>query len=948
MKHFFTTIALLLFISSTSYAQRSIQGTVFDSKSGEPIEFGSVRLLKVTDSTSVQASKTDTKGDLLLTKVNPGNYILCVSFLGYTTYYQKIAVSTKNLVLKSIQLVENSKVLGTVEVKGTAAQMVVKGDTMEYNASAFKTVQNAVVEDLLKRLPGVEVSTEGKITVNGEEVKKIRVNGKKFFSDDVQMASKNIPAELIDKIQVLDQKSDMALLTGFEDNDTERIINLTFKSNRKQGTFGNVTGGAGLDTNKELRYDGNMFLNTINGDVQTAVTAGGNNTNTSRSGRGRGGWSGGGNSGITTTQNLGVNNNTIINEKVKIGGDASLNHTTNENISDSNRESYLKGTPYTNKSNNNSNNDNYSANMRLELEWKLDSLNTIILQPNLNYNRGFSDSHSDYSYLTNNDSTSWGKTKNYGNSTSLSGGFNIIYNHKSLAKKGRTLTTSLNTSASKNDNVSFNESKKTTATSVTNLNQRTSNIGDNFNYSLRMSLVEPLWNLKNFLESSVSFRNSNSSSEKAQYYRDVLGQDSLYNAEYSNNYTNKFYSETLEFNYRYVTKELNMTFGVKGEPSQTYSYTTYGNGTVRDVENEVVNFSPTGRLQYNLTKKKYARIDYRGQTDQPSVNQLQPVKNNSNLMNETVGNPLLNPSFSHRLNMLYSSFNDSTFSSFNVSLNGQITKDALVSNSVYDATGKQFSQTVNSPSMPFNLNGNIMFNIPLIKKRLHFNTSTSGGMDQRYGYSSKLATGASPLDADSLLILGDQSNTKRYSAGEQLSLTFTHEVIEMGIKARVGYSNTLNNLNPRLTETYDWSASGNVVVHLPNNMNVGTDLNYNNRMGYGGFDQSELLWNASVDKSIFKTKGVISLKLYDILRQQKNIRQSIGDNYIQYNRYNTLTSYFMLSFTYKINKFAGAKNNPADLLPGSERFGPGGDRHQRGDGPPRDGGGRGDGGGRML
>lgn len=939
MKQYCTIIALFLLASFTSYSQHSIQATVYDSQSGEPIEVAFVKLLKANDSTVVQVNKTDSKGDFLLSKVSSGNYILAVSFLGYITHYQNLTVASKNLVLKSIQLNENSKLLKTVEVKGTAAQMVVKGDTTEYNAVAFKTVQNAVVEDLLKRLPGVEVGTDGKITINGEEVKKIRVNGKKFFSDDVQMATKNIPAELIDKIQVLDQKSDMAQLTGFEDNDTERIINLTFKSNRKQGTFGNVTGGAGLDTNKELRYDGNMFLNMINGDVQTAITGGGNNTNTSRSGRGRGGWSGGNNSGITTTQNLGVNNNTIINTKFKFGGDASLNHTTNENLSESNRESYIKGKAYTNLSNDTSVNNNYSANMRLELEWKLDSLNTIIFQPNINYNRGFSDSQRQYSYLTNDTLTSWGNSNNYGNSNSLSGGFNIIYNHKSLAKKGRTFTSSFNTSASQNDNVSYNESKKQTLTSRTYLNQRTSNVGDNFNYSVRLSMVEPLWNLKNFLESSVSFRNSNSTSEKMQYYRNTLGEDSLLNSEYSNNYINKFYSETLEFNYRYVTKELNMTFGAKGEPSQTYSYTTYGNGTIRDVKNEVVNFSPTGRLQYNMAKKKFARIDYRGSTDQPSVNQLQPVKNNSNLMNETFGNPKLNPSFSHNLRMMYSSFNDSTFSSFAASINGQITKDALVSNSVYDATGKQFSQTVNSASMPFSVNGNIMFNIPIVKKRLHFNTSTSGGMDQRYGYSSKLTTGTSALDQDSMLILGDLSSTKRYNTSEQLSLTFTHEVVEAGLKARVGYSNTLNNLNPRLTETFDWSTSGNVIVHLPYNMNIGTDLNYSNRLGYGGFDQSELIWNASFDKSLFKSKGVIALKVFDILHQQKNIRQSIGDNYIQYNRYNTLTSYFMLSFTYKINKFAGMKNNPADMRQDFERLGPRGDGPPRGEGHPRDGSG---------
>ena len=308
MKNLFI-ISLFLLSALTSFAQHSIQAMVFDAKNGLPIEMGAVRLLRVADSSMVAGCQTDLKGNFMLSKVKPGKYILVVSMVGYENYRQKISIETKNLILKNIQLRENAHLLKEVEVRGTAAQMVVKGDTTEFNATAFKTAQNAVVEDLLKRLPGVEVSAEGKITVHGQEIKKIRVNGKKFFNDDVEMATKNIPAELIDKVQVLDQKSDMAQLTGFEDNDTERIINLTFKPNRRKGLFGNVGAGGGLDLNGAFRYDGNGILNFMDGDAQSTLTVGGNNTNTTRSSRGRGGW--GPNSGLTTMQNIGFNNNSF-------------------------------------------------------------------------------------------------------------------------------------------------------------------------------------------------------------------------------------------------------------------------------------------------------------------------------------------------------------------------------------------------------------------------------------------------------------------------------------------------------------------------------------------------------------------------------------------------------------------------------------------------------------
>jgi len=234
--------------------------------------------------------------------------------------------------------------------------------------------------------------------------------------------------------------------------------------------------------------------------------------------------------------------------------------------------------------------------------------------------------------------------------------------------------------------------------------------------------------------------------------------------------------------------------------------------------------------------------------------------------------------------------------------------------------------------MPFNINGNVMFNIPIIQKRLHFNTNTSFGVDQRYGYSAR-GLNAQTFNSDNLA-LGDPSDTRRYNAGEQISLTFTHDLVEIGVRGSYRYSNTWNNLNPQIAITKDWSGGGNAIVHLPYNINIGSDLNYTTLQGYSSSAQNQLIWNATFDKTIFNSVGVLSFKINDILRQQLNIRQTIGDNYIQYNTYNTLTSYFLVSFTYKINKFKGAKNPAGERR--DDRFGPGGDRPHRDHG---DGGG---------
>lgn len=944
MKKIALFTSLFLILSLTSFAQHSIQAMVFDTKNGLPIELGAVRLMRASDSTLVQGCQTDLKGNFMLTKVKPGTYTLVVSMVGYVNYREKIVMEHKDIILKNIQLKEDAHLLGEVEVKGTAAQMVVKGDTMEYNATAFKTVQNAVVEDLLKRLPGVEVSTEGKITVNGQSITKIRVDGKKFFDGDIETATKNMPAEMIDKIQVLDQKSDVALLTGFEDNNTERIINLTTKPNRKKGLFGNINGGAGLDLNNDVRYDGNGIISIMNGDSQTAILGGGNNTNTTRSGRSRGGL-GNPSGGITQTQNLGANNNTTINPRLTIGGDASFNHSTNESITENNTTNYLSGSTVTNHSFNNSTPENYAANLRLEAEWKPDTLNTIILQPTIGYNRSFSNSSSHYSFLTGNDTTTVGNSSNTGNASSLNANINIIYSHKFASKKGRTLTTNFQTGVSQSNSEGYNISNKTTANVLTAVNQYTKNNSDQYNFSLNMSFVEPLWSIKNLLQTSLSARLSNNTSEKNQYNKDPFSNNyTLKDSTYSNNFDNHFYTESLELSYKHVEQLWNFTLGGKVEPSQTINNTIYGDGTKANVPPlSVVNFAPTMRFQYNFNKKKFMRVDYTGRTSQPSISQLQPVRNNSNLMNETVGNPDLNPSFSHNLRLMYSAFNDVTFSSFNTYLNIQATRDALVTNSIYDQTGKQYSQTVNAGSIPYNINGTVMFNTPIIAKTLHFMTTTSYGFNQYYGYSSRNMN-SQTINTDHLL-LGDLSDTHQYNVGEQLSLTLTQDAFEIGAKGSFRYSNTLNNLNPVTQITKDWTASANILVHLPYNINIGSDLNYSTLQGYSTIDQKQLIWNGIIDKTIFKSnKGVIAFKINDILHQQLNFRQTIGDNYIQYSRFNTLPSYFILSFAYKIADFVGAKNRNGQGRD-FQRFGPGrdgggGDYPRRppgggNDGPPR-------------
>ncbi len=429
------------------------------------------------------------------------------------------------------------------------------------------------------------------------------------------------------------------------------------------------------------------------------------------------------------------------------------------------------------------------------------------------------------------------------------------------------------------------------------------------------------------LEAVVSFSTNKQQSDKDQYQaadttsfgRQNPSDYTEYVDEYSNSFNNRFYRETAELNYNYADERMRVTMGLKAEPSQTYSQTLYKDGSVRDVKNEVFNFAPTARFQYNFRTKEFLRIDYRGMTRQPSINQMQPVKNNDNLMYETVGNPILNPAFQSNVRLMYSNFNEKTFSSFSTWLSGNFVKDALITNRIYDSSGKQYTQTVNAKELPLTFNGNVMFNTPLIQKRLHFNTNTSLGYNTNYGYTSK-GLDVETIDIENLP-LGDMSFTRRYNGSEQLSLTFTHDVIELGARGVFRYSNSHNNLSDKTTETFDWTIRGNAVLRLPYDISISSDINYSNRAGYSNFDLSEILWNASIDKSLFKKKGTLSLRWDDILRQRLNIRQVVDDNSVSFTRYNTLTSYFMLSFSYKIGSFGGG-NREANASSSGRRGAP--------------------------
>lgn len=984
-KFLLSCVYFLSLINIPLLAQHTLSGTILSKTDGAPVEMATVRLFSYhqseqgADSVLVQGAQTAYDGIFVLSNIAPGKYTLRISSVGFVEIASQVTMPNSNLDLPPFRLVEQVQHLAEVNVQGRAAEMTVKGDTIEYNTAAYQVAETAMVEDLLKKMNGVDVDKEGNVTINGEEIKAVRIDGKKFFGNDVQTATKNIPAEMIEKIQVIDEKSDMAKLTGFEDDDTERIINLSLKKDRRKGVFGNYSGALGADLvtaneqwfgysdpalgaspseralrffQDDFRYSANIFTNLLLGESQTTIIGSANNTNDIRSRRGRGAW-GGQNAGITWSENLGVNTNVDFTGKIKkldntssllMGGDASFNHSMNDTRTQSNKESYTDEFTYINNDSTNKLSHSWDAQLRLELEYQIDTLNKLILRPTISYTNNESASNNAYTFdrdtvidtLNQVVRINDGYQHQQSLSEDISAGLRAIYNRKFL-RPGRSLTMQAN--------LNFTNTKGTTQTyafdqlrEVALVDQRTLSGNDAFKYSLRTSYVEPIYKNNHLLEMVLSLSGSNRISEKNQYAKDSLtGEYTIFDSIYSNNLQNSLYSEQLELNYRWVDEKFDLMIGARAIAQQTYSRTFYGGILARDTLYNNWNFSPNLNFRYKFERKKFARIIYRGTSQQPSITQMEPVRNNSDALNETVGNLALQPAYRHNLFMMYSSFNQEKFSSFMTGLRATITEDALTNNTIYDQTGKRYMQTVNADIIPWNIGWDMMSNIPFCNKMFQFHSRTAVNYNERVAYVWREQNAADieqMIDAGALP-LGEASHTGNLRVSSDLSLRFTHKIVDIGIRNSNIYSLTRNSLNDQSkSHIGDWIITGDITFHLPKAWNISTDIGYTGRYGYTGIDDpNEILWNASVDKTW--GNATLTLKVYDLLHDKKNIVQTVGEDYVSYKKFNTLPTYAMLTFTYKLNRMGNLKAKGAAAWQQQmiESAGPGGGRPPMG--PPR-------------
>jgi len=931
-KIYFLVVSLMLCsfaLTAQSQIRRGIIGNITTEGSNEPIPQANIRILQQSDSTFVTGKASDSDGDFSI-PVNNGSYIVQISYIGYNDIYRNVVVSSATPLarLGTLEMTTDNILLSETVVTAKAPEIVVKGDTLEYNADSYKVTESAVVEDLLKKMPGVEIDSEGNITVNGKSISKILVDGEEFFSNDPKVASKNLPAKMVDKLQVLERRTEMAQMTGFDDGEEENVINLTVRPGMKEGLFGNGFAGYG----SKDRYEANGMVNYMKNNDQYTLIGGTNNSNNagfsdlgtamfgSMGGRGGRGGGFGSRDGITTSANIGSNFSKEFTKKFKLGGNVRYGYGDTEVISDVFTQNILSAGNTLESESNRTNNISQNFHVDLRMEWKPDTSTTIIFRPDFSfYNNSRNESGN---YNTIREMT--GDTINLGESTYMSeGNGNDIGGRldvsRELGKKGRVLSAQLsgNIGNSENNGSSESSTKFFSDTRPSDIiDQRFTNKNDNSSWRGYLSYVEPIGD-NNFIQLAYQYRENFSESDRDTRSQDANGNYTVLDSAYSKRLENNFIRQELELNFRSVREKYDYMVGFSMQPSSSQSKTFIGSEMKDETVQDVVNYAPMAQFNYRWSRTHNIRIRYFGNTDQPSVTQLSPVIDISDPLNISFGNPDLKPSFEHRLNVNYRFSNPEKASSFNAFANaGYLTNDVVSLTATNTETGRKV-RTYENIAGNWNANGRVMFNVPL--KNIKFSVFSMSFLSYNHsnGFTGTFNQTGDVITLENIKITPEKNLSQRMNVGETLGLNYRSDPFDFAIRGNLSYNKVRNSLEGQQNQEFlNYGGNASTAIYLPWDLTIESDINYSTNSGYAdGFQQNEWLWNASIQKTLFKEKnGTIRFKIYDILQQRSNINRSVTSNYIRDTTTNTLTSYFMVHFVYRFNIFKGGASSE-DMMP---------------------------------
>lgn len=957
MKRWITGMVLMAAATLSAFAQTkniTVSGRIMEDTK-EPAIQATVQLLTLPDSTQAAGIASNMQGYFTLPKVRAGKYVLKVSYIGFKNKYLplQLSASVPNKNVGILTLESDAVMLAEAVITAEAPQVQVVEDTIAFNSSAYRTPEGAMLEELVKKLPGAEVDEDGNVKINGKEISKIMVDGKEFFGGDVKTGLKNLPVNMVEKLKTYDKKSDLARITGIDDGEEETVLDLTVKKGMNQGIFGNID----LSGGTEDRYMGRAMINYFRDNTQVSLIAGANNVNDQ-------GFSGGGggprwrrNNGLTATKELGINFATET-SKLELGGSARYNYRGNDAISRGYSENFLTGGSTSSFSNENSlsQSSTQSFNADFRLEWKPDSMTNIIFRPNVSYSK--SKSYSDgksatfnsdpFLYFTSpNDSLgSWMQlmradlvndddplkqilvnTNNNLKSTTgstLSTESTLQVNRK-LNSKGRNITFRgrFSYGDTESDQYSSTDTRyfQTDAQGDNVIRRYITSPTDNYTYSAQLTYSEPIAKAT-FLQFSYQFQYKYSESDKSTYDLSSLGWEmgNTLPGDYQNHKDEsqskyaeyKYYNHEAMVGLRFIRPIYQLNVGLSFQPQHTLL--SYKKGDfLTDTARNVFNFAPNMDLRIRFSKVSQLRMTYRGRSSQPSMENLLPIEDNSNPLNITRGNPGLKPAFTHNLRFFYNTYNADKQRGIFSHVNWQMTQNSISSKREYNES------TGGWTTMPENINGNwSLFGLFGINTALKNRKFTIGSFSN-FNYANNVGFLSSGVESQ-------KNTTTNLTLNERLNGTYRNDWFEFGLNGSFSYSIEKDKLTPSNNqEPYNFSYGATTTVSAPWGMSLSTNIANQSRRGYSdsSMNRNELIWNAQLSQSFLKGAATVSFEMYDILKQQTNITRSLTASGRSVYEYNGVNSYCMLHFIYRLNIFGSkAARERAGQMRGPG-FGPG-------------------------
>ena len=934
---------LLMLVAIASLAQeRLISGKITDRDTKDPVEQVTIQLLK-TDSTYVSGAISNERGLFHVNAPANGKYLLKITSVGYKPTVKRIQISEdKNLAMGNVVIGADAIMLKGAVVTAMAQKVSLKEDTFVYNSAAYRTPEGSVVEELVKRLPGAEVSDDGTIKINGKEVKKILVDGKEFMTGDTKTALKNLPTSIIDKIKAYDEKSDLSKVTGIDDGEEQTVLDFGVKKGMNKGVISNIDLGVGNKNRYNMRGMGGYFAN----NNRFMLFANANNTSDRGfgGGPGRGFW--GGANGLNASKMIGANYNYELKDKFKFNTSLRWNHSDGDVWSSRSSENFMG----TSSSFSNSLSQSYSRsnswNGNIRLEWMPDSMTNILFRPSISWSTsdGLSGSQSasynkDPYTITSKDPLSeegieeLDKAEAMVNSQLTNG---ITYSdnnnirgmlqvNRKLGNKGRNITFRVDAKYTDNDSksISLNNAKLylvQTAEgkdSTYQTNRYNLTPSKNYSYAGQLTYSEPLWKAT-FLQFSYKFTYSYSKSDRSTYDfskyamsgdHEYRGWDSYLNPfaghlnDYRDDNLSRFseyrnYNHDIQVMMRFIRQKYNLNFGVMVQPQQSKYIQDYQGVHVDTVRN-VVNMSPTLDFRYRFSKMSNLRVNYRGTTSQPSISQLLDITDNSDPLNISKGNPGLKPSFTQNFRLFYNNFVQNHNKGIMTFVNFSTTNNSISNKVTYDET------TGGRITRPENINGNwnamgaFMFNCSIDSAGVwNINTGAHANYNNYVSYLS--------LDKKS----DSQKNTTRSITWRQnLSFSYRNDWAEFSLDGTLTYNKAKNKLQPTSNlETWQFSYGPSMTLTAPWGTSLNSSLSINSRRGYNdsSMNTDEFVWNAQLSQGFLKGKPLtIMLQFYDLLRQQSTFSRAISATSRTDTEYNAINSYAMLHVVYRLNLFGG-------------------------------------------